>query len=50
MSVFYIFHEMQYLNLFLIFFSSMIYRDLKPDNVGFNAQGEIKLFDLGLAK
>lgn len=50
MSVFYIFHEMQYLNLFLIFFSSMIYRDLKPDNVGFNAQGKIKLFDLGLAK
>lgn len=28
----------------------MIYRDTKPDNIGFNAQGEIKLFDLGLAK
>jgi len=28
----------------------IIYRDLKPDNLGFNAAGELKLFDFGLAK
>jgi len=26
------------------------YRDLKPDNVGFDNSGEVKLFDFGLAK
>jgi serine/threonine protein kinase len=25
-------------------------RDLKPDNLGFNASDELKLFDFGLAK
>ncbi|CAB9510167.1 Ephrin type-B receptor 3 (Fragment) [Seminavis robusta] len=28
----------------------VIYRDLKPDNLGFNAANELKLFDFGLAK
>jgi len=28
----------------------IVYRDLKPDNVGFNSDGELKMFDFGLAK
>jgi len=28
----------------------IIFRDLKPDNLGFNAEDQIKLFDFGLAK
>ena len=30
--------------------SEIAYRDLKPDNIGFDNHGEIKLFDFGLAK
>jgi len=29
---------------------SIIYRDLAPDNIGFDVRGEVKLFDFGLAK
>lgn len=28
----------------------IVYRDLKPDNIGFNANGQLKMFDFGLAK
>ena len=28
----------------------MLYRDLKPSNVGFDSQGRVQLFDFGLAK
>jgi serine/threonine protein kinase len=29
--------------------NSIIYRDLKPNNVGFDVRGDIKIFDFGLA-
>lgn len=29
---------------------SIVYRDLKPDNLGFDTSGALKLFDFGLAK
>lgn len=28
----------------------IIYRDVKPDNIGFDVRGEVKVFDFGLAK
>lgn len=28
----------------------IVYRDMKPDNVGFSEDGQVKLFDFGLAK
>lgn len=29
---------------------SVMYRDIKPENIGFDVRGDIKLFDFGLAK
>jgi len=29
---------------------NIIFRDLKPDNVGFDCRGDVKIFDFGLAK
>lgn len=28
----------------------IVYRDIKPDNIGFDVRGDVKIFDLGLAK
>ncbi|KAL7567966.1 hypothetical protein ACA910_019675 [Epithemia clementina (nom. ined.)] len=28
----------------------IIYRDIKPDNIGFDVRGDVKIFDFGLAK
>jgi len=28
----------------------IVYRDLKPDNIGFDVRGDVKIFDFGLAK
>mmetsp|Transcript_60767 Transcript_60767/g.72166 ORF Transcript_60767/g.72166 Transcript_60767/m.72166 type:complete len:382 (+) Transcript_60767:66-1211(+) len=29
---------------------SIVYRDLKPDNIGFDVRGDVKIFDFGLCK
>jgi len=29
---------------------NVLYRDLKPENIGFDVRGDVKIFDLGLAK
>jgi serine/threonine protein kinase len=29
---------------------NIIYRDLKPRNIGFDVRGDVKIFDLGFAK
>jgi serine/threonine protein kinase len=29
---------------------SIIYRDIKPDNIGFDVRGDVKIFDFGLSK
>ena len=29
---------------------NIIYRDIKPDNIGFDVRGDVKIFDFGLAK
>jgi serine/threonine protein kinase len=30
--------------------TSIVYRDLKPDNIGFDVRDDVKIFDLGLAR
>ena len=29
---------------------SIIFRDLKPQNIGFDVRGDVKIFDFGLAR
>jgi serine/threonine protein kinase len=29
---------------------SIVYRDLKPDNIGFDVRGDVKIFDFGLSR
>lgn len=29
---------------------SVVYRDLKPDNIGFDVRGDVKIFDFGLSR
>mmetsp|Transcript_19707 Transcript_19707/g.47579 ORF Transcript_19707/g.47579 Transcript_19707/m.47579 type:complete len:431 (-) Transcript_19707:3319-4611(-) len=36
--------------LYFLHSKNIVYRDLKPDNLGFDATGTLKLFDFGLAK
>jgi len=37
-------------NVFLPPRYSIVYRDIKPDNIGFDVRGDVKIFDFGLAK
>jgi serine/threonine protein kinase len=29
---------------------SLVYRDIKPENIGFDIRGDVKIFDFGLCK
>ena len=31
-------------------YASIVYRDLKPDNIGFDVRGDVKIFDFGLSR
>lgn len=35
--------------MYCLFVVSIIYRDLKPDNIGFDVRDDVKIFDFGLA-
>lgn len=36
--------------VYYLHMNDIVYRDLKPDNVGFNSEGKAMIFDFGLAK
>ena len=38
------------ISLSFLIISSIIYRDLKPDNIGFDVRGDVKIFDFGLSR
>jgi serine/threonine protein kinase len=39
-----------FLSIVALTLTSVMYRDIKPDNIGFDVRGDIKLFDFGLAR
>ena len=41
---------MRSLSYSLSLYCSIVYRDLKPDNIGFDIRGDLKIFDFGLAR
>ena len=43
-------HLNSFVYLFIHSRCSIIYRDLKPDNIGFDIRGDVKIFDFGLSR
>jgi serine/threonine protein kinase len=39
-----------WLTIFRVPRCSLVYRDIKPENVGFDVRGDVKIFDFGLCK
>ena len=35
---------------YLIFPNSLVYRDIRKENIGFDVRGDVKVFDFGLSK
>jgi serine/threonine protein kinase len=39
-----------WLTIFRVSCCSLVYRDIKPENIGFDIRGDVKIFDFGLCK
>jgi serine/threonine protein kinase len=39
-----------WLTIFRVSCCSLVYRDIKPENIGFDVRGDVKIFDFGLCK